>query len=40
MTAVSALQFLALLLIVGTAIRLFQARYPDTPIGKALMFIY
>lgn len=40
MTAVSALQFVALLIIVGTIIRLIQARYPDTAVGKALMFIY
>jgi hypothetical protein len=40
MTAVSALHFTALLLIIGTIIRLIQSRFPDTAIGKALLFIY
>jgi len=40
MTTVSAVHFLFLLLIVGTLIRLVEVHYPDTPVGRALSFIY
>ena len=35
-----ALIFLAYLLIVGAGIRIVSARFSDTPVGKALAFIY
>ncbi len=40
MTTLSAVHFLLLLLIVGTAIRLAEVHFPDTTVGKALAFIY
>lgn len=44
MTAVSALHFLALYIIIGAALRLLEAylleRDPDSAVGKALAFIH
>ena len=38
--AVNALIFLAYLLIVGFLLRAAETRWPDSPLGKALAFIY
>jgi hypothetical protein len=40
MISASVLQFTALLLIVGAVIRLIESYFPDSPLGKALAFIY
>ena len=36
----TALNFLGLLLLFGLAIRLVETKYPETTVGKALLFIY
>ncbi len=38
--ALNALIFLAYLLIVGFSVRVISARFPDSPLGQALAFIY
>lgn len=32
--------FLAMLLLAGFILRVLQLRYPDSPVGKALGFLY
>ena len=37
---ISWIHFLANLLITGFLLRILQAKYPDTALGRALMFVY
>lgn len=34
------IEFAALLLLVGALFRVIETKWPDTPVGKALAFIY
>jgi len=40
MTTVSIIHFAAILLLVGTVLRLVETKWPDSAVGKALAFIY